>query len=274
MKAFASIGFLAMIMALGTGCASHGRGSSVPVSEAEAIHVSGEGKAFGRPDRLRLHLGVEAKAETLEAAMKETTIRMTSLRAALLKLGVAEIDMKTGQFSFSQVREPITMMVPMPASKQAPASEPSPGTQKEMSGEAASDQKMHAEERWVERYVVTNTLEVCYSELERAGELVTEAVAAGANNSWGLQFEVADPKPLEEKARKEALLDAKKRAKQVAAGAGIKVGRVLSVTDGSSGDTGPVYGPMNKMAAMEAMPIESGQTEVRMNVRVVYAIER
>lgn len=272
MKAFALMGFLAMNMALATGCASQGGAPSVPVSEAEAIHVSGEGKAFGRPDRLRLHLGVEAKAETLEAAMKDTTTRMTSLRAALIKLGVAETDMKTGQFSFSQVREPITLMVPSSTPKESPVSEPS--ERKASSSSAAPDTKMHPEERWVERYVVTNTLEVTYSELERAGELVTEAVAAGANNSWGLHFEIADPKPLEDKARQEALLDAKKRAKQIAEGAGIKVGRVLSITDGSGGDSGPVYGRMDKMVSMEAMPIEGGQTEVRMNVHVVYAIER
>lgn len=273
MRAFAWISFLAMNIALGTGCAHHGPAPSVPVSEAEAIYVSGEGKAAGRPDRLRLHLGVEAKAETLDEAMKESTTRMTSLRAALIKLGVTETDMKTGQFSFSQVREPVTVMVPMPTTKEASSSEPAPRT-KVMSTEAASDPKMHSEERWVERYVVTNTLEVCYSDLERAGELVTQAVAAGANNSWGLSFEIADPKPLEEKARQEALLDAKKRAKQIAAVAGIKVGRVLSVSDGSVGESGPVYGPMNKMAAMEAMPIESGQTEIRRSVSVVYAIER
>lgn len=277
MRSLAWISLVSVSLALSTGCAagSGGRSAAVGVSEAEAIHVSGEGEATARPDRMRLNLGVEAKAETLEVAMKDNVARMTTLRDALLKLGVKEEDLKTGQFSIAQVREPITVTVASPEVQTTKAPAPQAGTKrgKMVPTDIALPQPMHTEERWIERYVVNNTLEVTYSELERAGELITAAVSAGANNSWGLEFEVKDKKPLEKTAREAALKDARERAEQIAKSMGVTLGRVLSVTDGASGESGPVYGPMMKMAAMEAMPIMSGQSELRMQVRVVYAIE-
>ena len=267
-------------LAFATGCHGQcGSRSAVGVSDSEAIVVSGDGEALGRPDRVRLNLGVEAKAETLDAAMKDATARVTKLREALLKLGVTETDLKTGQFSIQQVREPVIYTV----TDAAPAAPAAPATPAGKAGKplptsapaVAPAPITRTEERWIERYVVTNMLEVVYPDLTRAGDLITAAVNAGANNSWGLQFEVADPKPLEGKAREVALADAKKRAEQIAAATGVKLGRVLSVTDGSSdGGGGPVPMYFAKAQAMDAsMPIEGGQTKVRLNVRVVYAIE-
>lgn len=240
-----------------TGCAggAGGAGASVPVSEAEAIFVSGEGKAFGRPDRVRLNLGVEAKADTVEAALADNNTRMTQLRDTLTKLGVTAEDMKTGQFSISQVREQLVVVQASPSKE----------------GGAVSH---HPEEQWVDRFVVNNTLEVCYSNLEKVGELITAGVKAGANNSWGITFEVKDPKPLEKQAREAALLDAHERAKQIAKTTGVELGRVLSVTDGSGAQERGPYGGMSKAASMVSVPIEGGMNEVRMNVGVVYAISR
>jgi uncharacterized protein YggE len=269
-------GLIGASFLLSTGCAGGGtsRGAAVPVSEAEAIFVTGEGSASASPDRLRLNLGVEAKAETLDAALRDNSARMTALRDALIKLGVTKQDLKTGQFSISQVREPVVISVASPPVPNSKAQEASPQMKVGVAPASSETQVMHHEERWIERYVVSNTLEVCYSELARAGELITAAVAAGANNSWGLTFEVTDEKPLEKKAREAALVDAQERALQIAKTTGVKLGRVLSVTDGSGGDVVPSYGPMMKMAAMDSMPIEGGQTELRLSVRVAYSIER
>lgn len=264
------IGLFCSGLALATvGCASHHHAPRAAVSDSEAIFVVGEGEALGKPDRVRLNLGVEARAETLDAAMKDATARMKGLREALLKLGVAEKDMKTGQFSISQTREPVTITYPtepVPATKASPAGAPV---------SVASPPRV--EERWVERYVVMNTLEVVYPDLTRAGDLIAAAVAGGANNSWGLGFEVSDPKPLQAEARSQALADAKKRAEQIAQATGVKLGRVLSVSEGGTSGGGPIppmYAKAERMMAMDAsVPIEAGEAKVQASVQVVYAIE-
>lgn len=279
MRSIALVSSMCAALALLSGChAGHGR-HPVAVSDAEAIFVVGQGEASATPDRMRLQLGVEAKAETLEAAMADGTRRMTALREALYKLGVAKTDLKTGQFSISQVRDQVMVSVPSapvasPTSSGSQTARP-PGKQEKASAQPVEPAPMHSEERWVERYLVSNTLEVVYPDLTRAGELITAAVAAGANNSWGLSFELKDTKPLESRARAAALEDAQARAQEMAKATGVRLGRVLSVSDAGGYGGGPVPPmPMFKAAQMEAMPIEEGQTTQHASVQVVYAIER
>ena len=279
MKQMRSIALVSsMCAALASSIACHPAHSRHPVavSDAEAVFVVGHGEAAATPDRMRLQLGVEAKAETLEAAMSDSTRRMSTLREALFKLGVAKSDLKTGQFSISQVREPVMVQVAS-APPAVPAAQPSrpPGKPEKIVGQQGESIPMHAEERWVERYLVTNTLEVVYPDLTRAGELISAAVAAGANNSWGLNFELKDSKPLEARARAAAIEDARARAQEMAKATGVRLGRVLSVSDAGGYGGGPVPPmPMFKAAQMEAMPIEEGQTTQHASVQVVYAIER
>lgn len=271
------ISFALTLSLLGAaGCSHHPHRSHVGVSESEAIFVVGEGEATARPDRIRLNLGVLAKHESLETAMQESVSKMNALREALLKLGVIEADMKTGNFSIGQVKEPVLVTITEPAGVAvAPAPQ---GKGKEASKAApamAPSVVTRTEERWVEQYHVSNTLEVVYPDLKRAGALITAAVQAGANNSWGLSFEVSDPKPMEATARAAALADAKKRAAEIAEATGVTLGRVLSVSDGA------VPGPMPmangfgaKAMSMESMPVEGGTSRLTTTVRVVYAIER
>lgn len=230
-----------------------------------ALSVSGEGEVHARPDLVHLTLGVEVKNENLDAALADATKRVNALRDALLKLGVREADMKTGQLSIGTFREPVTVHVAQPA----PAPEKSSGKMAPV-----AEPVVVAEERWIERYVVSTNFDVKFAKIERTGELVKAAVAAGANQSWGINFELSDPKPLTEEARALAVKDARRRAEQLAEAAGVKLGRVLSVSEGSEAP-GPM--PMMRMAkaSMESdsMAIEGGETIVRSNVTLVYAIE-
>jgi len=275
MRSIALVSVMCAGLAFSTGCHPGHMHRRVPVSENEAIFVSGEGEAKSPPDRMRLQLGVEAKAETLDAAIADSNKRSHALREALLKLGVAEKDMKTGQFSIQQIREPVVISYAESPPAAAPASSPAKGKPAVTTAPAPMP-ITRTEERWVERYQVSNTLDVTYPDLSRAGELISAAVAAGANNSWGLSFEITDPKPLQNQAREAALVDAKARAEQIAKATGVKLGRVLSVSDGGNGGGGPTPPmPMYKMTAMDSsVPIEGGETKISAAVQVVYAIER
>lgn len=251
------------------GCAEH-RGPRGPVHDSEAIYVVGRGQAAGQPDRVRLNLGVEAKGEKLEDVMKDATARMNKVRAALLERGVTESDVQTGQFSISQIREPLTVSTyeSAPVTKGAP----SEGVAKEAQ---AGTTVVRTEERWVDRYLVSNTLIVKSSDLPRVGALISSAVEAGANSSFGLSFELEDPRQLDSQAREEALLDARAKAEQLAKTTGVKLGRVLAVHEvGSEGSGGSSPYPMAKAMAFEAVPIEPGSLERTVQVQLAYEIER
>ncbi|HSC89243.1 MAG TPA: SIMPL domain-containing protein [Polyangiaceae bacterium] len=279
MRKLTQVSVMCALLGLASGCHAGGHAHHAQaVSESEAIFVTGEGDASAAPDRMRLNLGVEAKSESLQEAMKDCQQRSAALQEALFKLGVQKKDLRTGQFSISQQREPVIVHIAEPvAAVAAPSTTPSaPKGKSKATAVDVAPAPPRIEERWIERYVVSNTLEVVYPDLGRAGELITAAVAAGANNSWGISFEVADPKPLQAAARESALKDAKARAEQLAAQTGVKLGRVLSISEGAEGGSMPPM-PMYKMAAaMDAssLPIEGGEAKLRASVHVVYAIER
>jgi hypothetical protein len=96
---------------------------------------------------------------------------------------------------------------------------------------------------------------------------VDAAVAAGANVVRNLQFTIDDSAGAEATARARAMQDAAVKARQVAAAAGVSLGRLLSVSESS-----PVR-PVARMSLAAAPgPIEPGQIEVTVSLEVRYAI--
>jgi hypothetical protein len=83
-----------------------------------------------------------------------------------------------------------------------------------------------------------------------------------------VQFTLDDPSRPEAEARVRAMQDAAVRAGQLAAGAGVKLGRLLSVSESS-----PVR-PVARLAiATGPGPVEPGQLEVSVTVEARWAIE-
>jgi uncharacterized protein YggE len=68
-------------------------------------------------------------------------------------------------------------------------------------------------------------------DLSKTGELLQEALEAGANNVGGISFSVADPKALQQKARDQAIADAQAKAEQLAAGLGAQLGPLRQVSE-------------------------------------------
>jgi uncharacterized protein YggE len=116
-------------------------------------------------------------------------------------------------------------------------------------------------------------LEVTIRNLDVAGRVLQVATDAGANNMWGLSYELEDPKPLTAKARADAIEDAKKNAAELARLAGVKLGPIVSISE-NPGANAP--GPMYAMKASEArggeVPVERGEIVVTHQVQIVYSL--
>jgi uncharacterized protein YggE len=91
-------------------------------------------------------------------------------------------------------------------------------------------------------------------------------VAAGANLVRSLRFGLDTPERAEAEARRLGVQDAASRAQQLATASGVKLGRLLSVTESSS----PVR-PVG--VAMAAVPVEAGTLDVIVVVQARYAID-
>ena len=74
-------------------------------------------------------------------------------------------------------------------------------------------------------YHVSNQVEVTVRDINQLGDVLDKAVAAGANNIYGVNFSVEDTAKLEADARAKAVADAKSRAESLAQTQWLAVGR-------------------------------------------------
>ena len=115
-------------------------------------------------------------------------------------------------------------------------------------------------------YAASTTL-TADAELAKIGGLIDAAVAAGANGISGPSFTRSDTDALYRDALKDALADAKTKAQALAAGAGLTLGAIKSVTEGAQASAPIPYASAAKDAAV---PIEPGTQTVDATVTVTY----
>jgi hypothetical protein len=97
-------------------------------------------------------------------------------------------------------------------------------------------------------------------------------VQNGANTVHGVRFSLAKPDTFADLARKEAMADAKRKAELLAAEAGVKLGRVISISEG--GGIEPRGGEMAVMQARAAaVPVAPGELTVRASLRVTWLLD-
>jgi hypothetical protein len=227
---------LAAVAVVGAvGCAGVAAGGP---EGAPTIAVSGTGRVSVRPDTALLTLGAEARAATLAEATGEAARRMTAVLGRLKALGIAEADIATVVYSVE----------PIPAPRRAEDE----GTR-------------------IVAYRATNVARVKLRALDRAGRVLDEAVAAGANVVRGVQFTLADPAAAEARARAEAVRDAAARARELAAAAGVRLGELAWLSEGAV--SRPLPGPVLRQSlAVAPGAIEAGELEITVTVEARWRV--
>ena len=123
-------------------------------------------------------------------------------------------------------------------------------------------------------YTVGQTIQVKIRDFSVIGNLLTGVVERGANNVSQLSFTVDDPTEIQNEARKEAIEKAKAKAKALAEAGEFRVGRLLSIQEGSA--SAPRYDFVTIESAQGGTPspsIEPGSQEVEVNVTLTYEIK-
>ena len=220
--------------------------SSQPVAEAAAptgersITVVGTGKAAGKPDIARVTVGIETQAPSLQKAVDDNKAKMNGLLDTLKGLSLADKDIRTSNYSVYTER-----MNP-----------PAPGA------EVNTDQMI---------YHVTNQVDVTVRDVNQLGDVLDKAVAAGANNIYGVSFSVDDTAKLEADARAKAVADAKARAQELAQLNGVQLGEVLTVSEVIGGPAYPMDFSAKGLGGGGSTPVQPGELEVSMSVQITYA---
>lgn len=203
------------------------------------IVVTGSGNAYGAPDVAAIQIGVQTRSTDPKAAVDENTRQANAILEALKALGVDAKDLQTSNFSVA----------------------------------AQPDYDTAGQPKGTYTYVVDNTLTVTVRDLAKLGDVLSGAVAAGANNIYGISFSVSDPAKLEAEARDKAMADAKARAEALAKAAGVTLGGPITISEVISAP--PVPGPVFKTdaASLAAVPVQAGQMQVNLQVNVTYEIK-
>ena len=131
----------------------------------------------------------------------------------------------------------------------------------------------------IEAYRATNTVTVTIRDFAKrdqrfVGTLIEHATQGGANEINGPHFTVEkDAKPFIE-ARVNAVDDARVRAETYAKALGVKLGRVLIITEAEN-ESGPVPMMARSETALSGAPaIEAGTNNIKSRVRVVWEIRQ
>jgi uncharacterized protein YggE len=284
-------GLMLSVTPLLAACAAQATPPVAAAPEVNSITVVGRGEVSARPDVARAQMGIEVMAPTVHEATKLAAARMTEILAALKNAGLAEKDIQTSNYSIQLVRQPEVppwmamghaqpapavapaQAAPAPAAPagrgpkapQPPAPEPPPADL----APAAPPPPSHV-------YQVSNTVMVVIRNLDQVGPVLDAAVAAGANNVWGVSFGLDETGPLEARAREKAIADARARAEALARLQGVSLGRVVSISEVV--EHGPIYAPRAALAsgaysADMGTPVASGEVPFGTQVKVVYALE-
>lgn len=243
-----------LISALLTGCAGAAFAQTtgeiaqvVPqVNENEptnnrTLSVSGSGQAYLTPDIAYINIGVRTEGAEAAAVVKENSALSQKIAEALKSLDVDGKDIQTTNFSI------------FPQQKYDIEGKPT--------GEIT--------------YVVENTVYVIVRDLDNIGGLLDAAVNAGANQIYGIQFDVADKTAALSEARKAAVENAKEIAQELAEAADVTLGDVQTINMVSSRTPAPfIEGRGGAMLAeASSVPVSPGQMILTVDVTMVYQIQ-
>jgi uncharacterized protein YggE len=236
------------------------------------LSVVGNGEAKGAPDIARSSIGVEVRADSADEATKQANERMSAVLAAIKAAGVSETDLRTHDFSVSFERD---YTPPQPVAI-APAAAPAAPTKgaRAAPGAAMAAAPAAPPTSAVPRgsYRVSNTVEVTVRDVSKVSAVLSAATSAGANNVWGVNFDVSDREPLHTRARELAIARAKQSAAQLAQLTGVALGPIITIDDQADvGQAQPrVYAAARMSASAADVPVEGGELTVTHQVRLVY----
>ena len=218
-------------------------GGSITSQQNTGISVTGEGKVTVVPDVTVLSLGVVAQTVTIAQAQSEASTAIDAVVRELSAGGVASNDIKTRYFNIQRVTR------------------------------WDNDRQQEI----VIGYRVSNTVTAKIRKVADTGAIIDAVVRAGGDYTRinNISFTVDDPAPYQKEARIKAVADAEAKAKQLADAAGVKLGAPIYINE--SGGYVPIV--MREVtfaqaapAAAPTTPISPGETEIILNVQVVYRI--
>lgn len=207
-------------------------------NQPEGIHVVGTAIARAAPDVALVEVGHAASAAQATTARAQVDDVMGKVIAAAKENGVAAEDIQTIQYSLG-----------------------------------ATFDKDGRRTGWR----MVNIVRLRVRPVDRTGEVIDAAVAAGATTVRNISYTIEDVEKLRSQARDEAVGAAKAKAEQMAKALGVAIGKPTSVVESEpyfqSAYKYDAAAPAEGMAGSGEDAVSAGQVTASLRVEVTFAIK-
>lgn len=232
----ATLGGLAVSLPL----AAHAQMAMAPHISGTRLDVTARGDVRRVPDVAVISAGVVTQAADAATAMRDNAARMARVIAALKKAGVADRDVSTSSINLSPQYRYVENQTPV-----------------------------------ITGYQASNQLTIRFRDIAKSGAILDVLVKEGANQINGPTLIIDKPEAAQDEARIEAVKQARARADLYARATGLKVKRIISISESDGFSGGPV--PMVMMARSADAEAKSevlpGEQSVGVTVSVVFELE-
>lgn len=202
------------------------------------ISVSGEGKVKVTPDQVVINLGVQNTGKDAAEVKKLNDETVDKVVKYIKKFGIPTSDFQTTNVSLY---------------------------------------KSYDYEKKKHNFQASQSITITLKDIKKYDELMMGLVDTGINNINGVEFKSSKLEEHKVTARKQAVLDAKKKAEDFASALNQKVGKAILITDNSQ----PMYQPpMYRNVMMKAEGMDSsqetlaiGEIEILTNINVTFMLE-
>lgn len=216
---------------------------SVPVAviNGTRLDVSATGEVTRVPDLAIISAGVQTLSPTATAAIEENAARMERVRSALKRAGIEDRDIQTSSINLNP--------------------------------EYQYDQNRPPR---LTGYRATNTVNVKFRDIKRTGAILDALVAEGANQINGPNLTIDKPESALDEARMKAIANGRARADLYAKALGMRVVRLISVSEGGGYNVPPPMPMMAQMAERGAAAdskIDPGTQQLQVNVSMSFELQ-
>jgi hypothetical protein len=229
--------FIIAALALSACSASISLGQAQP----RTINVTGNSQVIMTPDIAYVSIGVHSEAASASEAVAANNAQTQAVIDAIKAQGVDAKDIQTTNFSVYQQQ------------KTSPTGEVTETV-----------------------FATDNTVYVTIRDITKIGLILDASVKAGANNIYGITFDVQNKEAAMATGRDEAMTDAQAQAEQLASAAGVKLGDVQNISYYSSSPS-PIYYDSKAAAGIggggASVPVSPGQLTMTVSVGVTYGIK-
>ena len=215
--------------------------ATVPVLQGTRLDISATGEVTRVPDVAIISAGVVTRAPTASAAIEQNAARMERVRAALKRAGIEDRDIQTSSINLNPEYNY--------ANNQPPR----------LTG-----------------YQASNMVSIRFRDIKNSGKILDALVAEGSNQINGPSLTIDKPEAALDEARTKAIANGRARADLYARTLGMRVVRLLSVSEGGGYSVPPpmpVAYARAEMAQAADSKIDPGEQKLQVSISMSFELQ-